>query len=231
MLSVIIPTINEELNLRQILPQLKHYAQEIVLVDDGSTDGTVELAKRHGCVVVERGKKMGVGSAVYEGVRHAAGELVAVMDADHSHPIEALKSVVLIEVGSVDIIKFSRFIAGGGMEAKSRHFLMRYFNRFLAMVAGVHTQDFTGGYVVARKETFDYPQTAVQGEWNIEYMIHNRKKRIAEIPYIYRRRASGQSNWNRWQDAKRVLRYLYYLFLYRWKAASARHEMDAKVSV
>lgn len=218
MLSVIIPTINEEKNLGTILPQLKNYCQEIVIVDDGSTDGTLKIAQQFGCTIVSRGKKMGVGSAVYDGVKAAKHDIVAVMDADHSHPIEALKSVVLIEVGSVDIIKFSRFIAGGGMEQRFRHFLMRYFNRFLAAVARVYTQDFTGGYVVAKKETFDYQQTAIHGEWNLEYMIHNRKKRIAEIPYTYRRRASGKSNWNRWQDIKRTMRYFYYLLVYRIRA-------------
>lgn len=222
MLSVIIPTINEEKNLETILPQLKSYAQEIVIVDDGSTDGTLRLAKQHGCKIVGRKKKLGVGTAVYDGVRAASGDIVAVMDADHSHPIEALKSVVLIEVGSVDIIKFSRFIAGGGMEDKFRHLLMRYFNRFLSAVAGVHTQDFTGGYIVAKKANFEYSQTAVQGEWNIEFMIHNRKKRIAEIPYSYMRRTIGQSNWNGIQDVKRVFRYLKFLFIYRWRASVSK---------
>lgn len=194
MLSVVIPTINEKENLALILPHLKHYAQEIVIVDDGSTDGTIELARQAGCKVIDRGRRMGVGSAVYDGVAAASGEIVAVMDADHSHPIEALRSVSLIEVDAVDIIKFSRFIAGGAMETHGRHFLMRYFNRFLAMVAGVHVQDFTGGYVLAKKETFDFATTAIQGEWNIEYMIHNRKRRIAEIPYLYRRRTIGHRN-------------------------------------
>ncbi len=218
MLSVIIPTINEEGNLKTILPTLKQYCDEIVIVDDGSTDGTLELARQHACKIVNRGKKLGVGSAVYDGVRAASHAIVAIMDADHSHPMEALKSAVLIEVGSVDIIKFSRFVAGGGMEDNFRHGLMRLFNRFLAMIAHVHTQDFTGGYIVATKECFDFEQTAIQGEWNLEFMIHNRKKRIAEIPYIYKHRASGQSNWTGRQDVKRVFRYVYYLFHYRWKA-------------
>src|SRR5690349_18793546 len=122
MLSVIIPTINEEGNLATILPQLKKYADEIVIVDDGSTDGTLKISAEYGCKIVNRGKRMGVGSAVYDGVRAASHNIVAVMDADHSHPIEALKSSVLIEVGSVDIIKFSRFVAGGGMEDSFRHF-------------------------------------------------------------------------------------------------------------
>lgn len=218
MLSVIIPTINEEGNLKEILPRLKELADEIVVVDDGSTDGTISLCESHGCVVVNRGKRLGVGSAVYDGVKAAKGNIVAVMDADHSHPMEALKSINLIEVDSVDMVKFSRFVAGGGMEAKFRHFLMRYWNRFLAMIAYVHVQDFTGGYVMAKRETFDFKQTAIQGEWNLEYMIHNRHVRIAEVPYIYKSRTVGESNWNRWQDFCRVLRYVKFLFIYRLRA-------------
>ncbi len=223
MLSIVVPTINEEQNLLTILPQIFKHANEVIIVDDGSTDGTLEVAKRFGCKIVNRGKRMGVGSAVYDGVKVASHPIVAVMDADHSHPIEALKSFVLIEVDAVDIIKFSRFVAGGGMEDHFRHFLMRWFNRFQAALAHVHVQDFTGGYVIAKKETFNFSQTAVHGEWNIEYMIHNRKKRIAEIPYIYRHRASGQSNWSGAQDFKRVLRYIYFLFHYRWKALFEKH--------
>ena len=215
---MIIPTVNERKNLETLLPLLKPYAQEIIIVDDGSTDGTVEVAKSYGCKTIERGRRLGVGSAVYEGVKQAKGDIVAVMDADLSHPTEVLKSIVLIELGIVDIIKFSRFIAGGGMEDNNRHFLMRYNNRFLATVAGVHTQDFTGGYLAAKKETFNYPQSAIHGEWNLEYMIYNRKKRIAEIPYLYRRRASGKSNWSGKQDFKRIFHYLYFTFVYRWKA-------------
>ncbi len=226
MLSVVIPTINEKGNLELILPLLKHYAREIVVVDDGSTDGTVELARNAGCKVIERGKRLGVGSAVYEGVKIAMGDIVAVMDADHSHPIEALRSVSLIEVDAVDIIKFSRFVAGGGMEGGGRHYLMRHFNRFLAMIAGVHVQDFTGGYVLAKKETFNFCPTAIQGEWNIEYMIHNHKRRIAEIPYIYRRRTIGQSNWNGWKDFRRIFRYLYFIFVYRFRSFSRSHAME-----
>ena len=226
MLSVVIPTINEKQNLMLILPHLKHYAQEIVVVDDGSTDGTIEVARNAGCKIIERGKRLGVGSAVYDGVKAATGDIVAVMDADHSHPIEALRSVSLIEVDVVDVIKFSRFIAGGGMEAQSRHFLMRYFNSFLAMIAGVHVQDFAGGYVLAKRSTFNFRPTAVHGEWNIEFMIHNRKRRIAEIPYIYRRRTIGSSNWNRWQDLGRIFRYLFYLFIYRFQSIFARYELD-----
>ena len=218
MLSMIIPTINERENLETLLPLLKPYAQEIIIVDDGSTDGTVEVARRYGCKTIERGRRLGVGSAVYEGVKQAKGDIVAVMDADRSHPTEVLKSIVLIELGLVDIIKFSRFIEGGRMEDKGRHFLMRYYNRFLARVAGVHTQDFTGGYLAAKKETFDYPQTAIHGEWNLEYMSYNRKKRVAEIPYLYRRRVSGKSNWSGKQDFKRIFHYLYFVFVYRWKA-------------
>lgn len=217
MLSVIIPTINEEHNLRTILPLLKQYTDEIVIVDDGSTDNTLTVAGDFGCKVVNRKKKMGVGSAVYDGVHAALGDIIAIMDADHSHPIEALKSAVLIEIDAADIIKFSRFIAGGGMESRFRHFLMRYFNRLLAMLANVHTHEFTGGYIVAKRETFDYKKTAVHGEWNVEYMMHNRKKRIAEIPYTYRRRAHGCSNWNRWQDIARAFDYLRYLLVCRWR--------------
>lgn len=217
MLSVIIPTINEGSNLKILLPKVKNNCDEIVIVDDGSVDDTLEIARKFGCIIIERGKRSGIGTAVHCGVKEAHGDIVAIMDGDDSHPVEALRSVNLIELDVVDIIKLSRFIPGGGMADKRRESLLGIYNKLFSLISFINVHDFTGGYVIAKKETFNFNSTAINGEWVAEYMLHNRKRRIAEIPYVYKCRLKGQSKFAKLKDIERVYRYIYYLIKYRIK--------------
>ncbi|HPG30949.1 MAG TPA: glycosyltransferase [bacterium] len=218
MLTVVIPTLNESKNLEILLPQLKNYCEEIILVDDGSVDDTIETGKKFGCKIIERKTKFGVGSAVIDGARAAAGDVVAIVDGDLSHPVEVLKSVYLINENIVDIVKFSRFIAGGGMDNKLRWILQGYYNRIINILAGTRVSDFTGGFMMARKDCFIYrkPSIAVHGEWIIEFMLNNKKKRISEVPYIYGYRKYGESKFSGKKDFSRMIRYFYYLFYYHF---------------
>ena len=157
MLTVVIPTLNESKNLEILLPQVKNYCGEIILVDDGSSDDTIETGKKFGCKIIERKTKFGVGSAVIDGARAATDDVVAIVDGDLSHPVELLKSVYLINENIVDIVKFSRFIAGGGMDNKLRWHLQGIYNRIINILAGTRVSDFTGGFLMAKKECFFYP--------------------------------------------------------------------------
>lgn len=217
MLSIVIPTINEGENLEILLPELKNYSDEIIIVDDGSTDNTIKIGKKNNCKIIERKKKFGVGSAVIDGIRAATGDIVAIVDGDLSHPVKVLKAVSLIEDDLVDIIKFSRFIAGGGMENRLRWWLQLYYIRIINIIAGTRVSDFTSGFLMARKECFNYDSIAVHGEWIIEFMLHNRYRRIAELPYRYACRKFGISKFSGRKDIFRVFRYIYFLFYFRFK--------------
>ncbi|MFH1874288.1 MAG: glycosyltransferase [Pseudomonadota bacterium] len=204
MLSVIVPTVNEATNLKILLPQLKNECDEIVVVDDASTDETVQVANSFECKVIQRPGLLGCGTAVYDGVKAASHEVVAIMDADFSHPLKMLRCRSLVEQDLVDIIKFSRFAAGGGMEDKFRYYLFRIYNLIMSCILGVRSKEITGGFIISKKECFNY-QKQGNTEWSLEYMRHNRFKRIAEIPYFYATRKTGTSKNT---DLKRIFLYL-----------------------
>ncbi len=143
MLSVVIPTLNEAKNLEILLPQIKNYCDEIILVDDGSIDDTIAVGKQNNCKIIERKTKFGVGSAVIDGANAAAGNIVAIVDGDLSHPVKVLKAVSLINDDLVDIIKYSRFISGGGMDNKLRWHLQGIYNRIINILSGTRVSDFT----------------------------------------------------------------------------------------
>src|SRR5262245_4256465 len=88
--TAVMGTIDEEANLRVLLPALRPVVEEIGVVDDGSTDGSREVARLHGAVVVARPGRLGIGSAVYAAVARASLPVIATMDADVSHPPAAL---------------------------------------------------------------------------------------------------------------------------------------------
>jgi dolichol-phosphate mannosyltransferase len=104
MLSVIVPTYNERGALPELIERLAATFQqggfdaEIVVVDDNSPDGTAalaeELAARYPVRVLRRPGKLGLASAVLDGLKVARGDLIAVIDADLSHPPEALLPMV-----------------------------------------------------------------------------------------------------------------------------------------
>jgi dolichol-phosphate mannosyltransferase len=215
MFSIIIPALNEGKNLEILLPRLKDYCDEIVIVDDDSSDNTREVGANHNCKILHRTDKFGVGSAVNDGVSYATGDIVAIVDGDLSHPVKVLNSVYLIQKDIVDIIKFSRFISGGGMDNVIRWRLQGMFNRIMNILAGTRVSDFTGGFLIAKKECFNYESSAVHGEWIIEFLLNNRDKKIAEIPYTYGYRKFGVSKFAGKKDYARMFRYLYYIFHYK----------------
>lgn len=204
MLSLVIPTIDEGENLKKLIPLVKDLCDEIVIVDDSSADDTVAVANEFGCHVIQRRKHLGYGTAVFEGVDASRHDIVAIMDADMSHPYQMLKAKSLIEDDLVDIIRFSRFLPGGGMEIKWRYAGYRLYNLIMSLILGVRIKDITGGFTIAKKACFDYNKTT-NLEWSLEFIRVNRNKRIAEIPYFYSQRYSGKSKSG---DMRRIVKYL-----------------------
>lgn len=127
--SIVIPTYNEAKNLQIITDRLFEVADEIakevevVIVDDNSPDGIGKvaelLATRHSNIkVIHRHRKMGVGSAVYEGIKAARASHVVMIDADLHHRPEFIPSITRY-LPEYDIVIASRFIEGSDMNATS----------------------------------------------------------------------------------------------------------------
>ncbi|HUS79090.1 MAG TPA: glycosyltransferase [Patescibacteria group bacterium] len=123
--AVVIPTLNESGTIGTLVEGLlahrEHFQMEIIVMDDGSTDGTMEsiqtLNKRHGGItLIERGKKLGFGTAIRDGLSYALNsqpfqDCVVTMDADLSHDPEDLPS--LVRACSQDTLVIgSRYVQG-----------------------------------------------------------------------------------------------------------------------
>src|SRR3989339_191228 len=94
--SVIIPAFNEEESITSILQQVKNIQGllEIIVVDDGSTDGTAEAARKTGVMVVRNPYNMGYGASLKNGIRKASGNYIIIMDSDGQHNPEYIESIV-----------------------------------------------------------------------------------------------------------------------------------------
>jgi dolichol-phosphate mannosyltransferase len=121
-ISIIIPTYNEKDNITPLLSRvaqaLAGYDYEILIVDDGSKDGTIELASELAFkypvkVIVRRGER-GLATAVVHGLKSATGQIIGVMDADLQHPPEVIPDLIKAIQDGADMVVASRYIPGGG---------------------------------------------------------------------------------------------------------------------
>ena len=125
--SIVIPTFREQENLQRLLPVLFDIlhvagrAAEVIVVDDDSRDGTEELCQRLSAenplrLYIRRGER-GLATAVVRGLQLARGDVLVVMDADFSHPPEALpKLIAAAESPECDLAIGSRYVAGGAVD-------------------------------------------------------------------------------------------------------------------
>jgi dolichol-phosphate mannosyltransferase len=122
--SIIVPTVNEADNMDELLSRISRcclsrtFELEVVIVDDASTDNTCEVAENHQCGfpihILRRLEKRGLASAIVDGASVATGDIVLVMDADLSHPPEAIADLVApLLNGACDMAIGSRYIPGG----------------------------------------------------------------------------------------------------------------------
>jgi dolichol-phosphate mannosyltransferase len=158
---VIVPTYNEIRSIAILLPQLVELNLDILIVDDGSPDGTADACRQIGLesgqiVVVERKKKLGLGSAYKAGFKYGEDrgyKYLIEMDADGSHQISDLLSLMAsMETNQPDLVIGSRWIAGGAVEnwARRREWLSRAANAYARLLLGGKVKDLTAGFRIYR---------------------------------------------------------------------------------
>ena len=155
---VIIPTYNEAGFIHKLLSDLFSFNLDALVVDDGSSDGTIDLAKAAGTRgnqinFLLRESKMGLGSAYRAGFAWALSngyERIIQMDADGSHQVSDLKSILRYsdENPEVELIIGSRWIADGAIEnwSKFRELLSRGANRYTQIMLQLGVRDATAGF-------------------------------------------------------------------------------------
>jgi dolichol-phosphate mannosyltransferase len=219
--SVVVPTYNERENLKGLVERILSAADvEVVVVDDASPDGTGaladQLASTYGIKVVHRSGKLGLASAMLDGLKAAGGDIVGVMDADFSHPPELIpKLIEPIAKGEADVVFASRYVKGGGVEDwPLRRKITSNGARLLARpLTGV--RDCMSGFFFIRKGVIDGVRLETVGfKLGLEILVKGKYGKVVEVPFIFRDRAGGKSKLSG-KEYFNYLRHLIRLYGYR----------------
>jgi glycosyltransferase involved in cell wall biosynthesis len=212
--SVVIPTLNEAMNLPWVLRRMPSYVDEVVIVDGRSIDHTVDVARalRLDVVVVAEQRK-GKGVAVRAGFAAASGDIIVMLDADGSMDPQEIGWFVSPLQHDYDFVKGSRYVTGGGSEDLT--WLRNAGNRVLTGLANTVLRsdysDLCYGYIAFRRECLEVLELESNGfEIETELIVRAARAglRIAEVPSIELDRISGDSHLQTFRDGWRVLRTL-----------------------
>jgi glycosyltransferase involved in cell wall biosynthesis len=200
----IVPAYNEERNLGRVIDELRALdpGLDVVVVSDGSTDGTVALAVARGAHVVALPYNLGIGGAVQTGFRYAWDEgyaLAVRLDGDGQHdPAELRALVAPVVSGEADLAVGSRFVSGGGYRSSAaRRVGIRILARVVSWIAHQRLTDTTSGFQAANRRAIgvyaaDLPHDYPEVEGIVMAIKH--RIRLVEVPVTMREREHGRSS-------------------------------------
>lgn len=213
-ISVVIPTLNEAMNLPWVLRRMPSYVDEVVIIDGRSLDSTVDVARalRMDVVVVSE-PQAGKGFAVRAGLAAATGDIIVMLDADGSMDPQEIGWFVSPLQHEFDFVKGSRYVTGGGSEDITllRSAGNRTLTRLANLVLHSNYSDLCYGYIAMRRECLQILELESEGfEIETELIVRASRAglRIAEVPSNELTRISGSSNLHTFRDGWRVLRTL-----------------------
>ena len=214
-ISVIIPTMNEEESIGQVIDSvrlaLSGIEHEILVVDTNSKDRTREIARQKGALVIEEPRR-GYGRAYKTGFERSRGRVIATLDADCTYPAEDIPALYkMLDEKVLDFITTNRFaeLEEGAMTAKHRlgNFALTFTSN---LFFGVRIKDSQSGMWVFRRDILDRLVLTDDGmpmseEIKIEAF---RKVRSLEVPIVYRRRV-GEVKLSSWKDGWKNMKFLF----------------------
>tara|TARA_A100001011_G_scaffold400791_1_gene518878 strand:+ start:1687 stop:2391 length:705 start_codon:yes stop_codon:yes gene_type:complete len=225
---VVIPTYNESENIENIVKEILDLGLSVLIVDDNSPDNTKELIEKimqntSNLYLLNRNKKLGLGSAYRDGYKHAVGlgfTYFVQMDADYSHRISDLKKL-LLEIENYDVIIGSRYIDGGSTTGWSqlRKYLSKYANLLSKFLIKTKIKDTTSGfriYSLKALNEINYLETNSNGygfQIEMTYLITKLKLNYFEVPITFEERREGESK----MDFSIILEAISLIFKLRFK--------------
>ena len=202
MISVIIPTYNERENIEELIKRIftasKKLDLEVIVVDDDSKDGTTEvvmlLSKKYKVKLLSRPKKMGLSSAIIDGLKLAKGNVIGVMDADLYHPPEKIPEMIKA-MKENDIIIGSRYIKGGKTDlSKFRSFISSGAILITKIFLNIKVKDPVSGFFFCKREIIETTKINANGfKILLNILAKNKDKKIKEIPIAAVERKRGRS--------------------------------------
>lgn len=205
--SVVIPVFNERGTIEEVIHRVSSIDidKQIILVDDGSTDGTREILSsyigRKGFDVILHPCNQGKGAALQSGFQHAYGEVVIVQDADLEYdPQDILRVIAPILEGQSDVVYGSRYLKNSHQDPSVIHRLGNWIlTQFSNCMTSNHLTDMETCYKAIRREiltSIDIEQRRFGFEPEITAKLSRRGHRILEVPVSYRSRS--------WKEGKKI---------------------------
>lgn len=196
-ISIIIPAFNESENIGSVIKTIKsmYPTYELIVIDDGSEDGTAQIAAKSGAQVYRHPYNIGNGAAIKTGIRKASGEILVFMDGDGQHDPKDIQQLVE-KLGTYDLAVGAR--PKGGQASLLRAMGNRFYNRMASYVAKFAIEDLTSGFRAVRADvarefifllpnTYSYPTTLTLG-------VLRTGRSLSYVPINIRKRQGGQSN-------------------------------------
>jgi dolichol-phosphate mannosyltransferase len=213
--AVVVPTFNEVGNIDTLLRAVRQVVPTatILVIDDGSPDGTADVADALGLTlgnieVVRRNAKAGLGAAYRFGLRRAieqGAEICVQMDADLSHDPASLPALISVVEHGADVAIGSRYVPGGITMnwPRRRRQVSRWGNRYAAGVLGLAVNDVTSGYRAYRCDALErmrFDNVSAEGygfQVEMTYRLVRLGGSVVEIPITFRDRMEGDSKFSR----------------------------------
>lgn len=214
-LSVIVPVLNEKATLAEVLDRILKVdipvSKEIIVIDDGSTDGSTQILRSYvqansGIIkAVYRKKPGGKGNAIQEATPYITGDIVIIQDADLEYDIEDYGRLIAPVINNeAEVVFGSRFL-GSIERMKPQHLLANRILTFLAnFIYGLKITDEATGYKVVKADVFrKFRMQAKKFEFCPEVVAKSArlKCRIVEVPVKYRARTVKEGKKIKWHDA------------------------------
>ena len=200
---VVIPTYNEVESIGAILDGLKNLDVDVLVIDDGSPDGTADLVRKHKIEVIERDGKQGLGSAYRTGFSIGITRgytYIIEMDADGSHQINDLETI-MEWIGSAELLIGSRWVTDGGIAnwSKFREYLSRSANAYANFLLSLGVRDTTSGFRIYTTELLMRMDISTIRSEGYCFQIEMTRRAIArggsiaEVPITFIERVHGRS--------------------------------------
>lgn len=217
MISIIIPAYNEEnaipatvREIREVLSQAALTSAEIILVNDGSTDNTSNVAKNHGVKVIDHPHNIGYGRSLKDGIRAATHDIIVITDADRTYPFREVPKLLEMFGQGFDMVVGAR--TGDHYRESWYKSPLRSILKFLVeFTAGRKIPDINSGLRIFRRSTilpyFDHlcETFSFTTSMTLAYMMTGRFVGYLPIPYEKR---LGQSKVRLFRDSLRTLQYI-----------------------
>ncbi len=212
-ITVIIPCLNEEQGIDEVLGRMPDYVDEVIVVDNGSRDRTAAVARSHGAKVIREDVR-GYGRAYKKGFANSTGDVIVTLDGDHSYPVDAIS--YLLEAFnhlSVDFLNASRFPVRDRRAMSLKH---KIGNLILSLTMSVlffrWVRDSQSGMWVFRRSILedirlDSDGMAFSEEIKVE-ALKSPTIRFAEMPVMYTSRL-GEIKLQPWRDGIANLLFLF----------------------